>query len=133
VLGKQLLQLTDFHRADTASLSSSRASNRRILLVASTNRLGINPIENCQLFSMGPLGAGLRQLTRWSEGGEPSKQGCTFGVPPGCAIVLLKQSPKTGRLLLYSNCDPFDFFRTRITGVTGSQLFSIRSDGTGLR
>jgi hypothetical protein len=131
--GRELLQLTDFHRGDTASFSSSRTSNQRILLVASTNKLGTNPLENCQLFSIGPLGAGLRQLTQWSEGGEPSKQGCFFGMPPGCAIIPLKQYPKTGRLLLYSNCDPFDFFRTRITGVTGSQVFSIRPDGTGLR
>jgi cysteine-rich repeat protein len=121
--GERALQLTNFHRSDTAW---GTLVGRRVLFRASAPTRD-NPGENCQLFSVSTLGGGLRQLTRFRDDGRPS-EGCWFG-PGGlaCAISGIFAEPATGTVVFGSSCDPFG------TNPYGFQLFSMRSDGSGLR
>jgi hypothetical protein len=98
----------------------------RELFVASTDRLGENPYENCQLFSIDSLAGGLRQLTHFDEGARVLS-GCFFRAPPGCAFADVYQDPVTRWIVFYSNCHPFD------PNFIGSQVFAMRPDGRRLR
>src|SRR5262249_33290986 len=78
--GDNIVQLTKFHRFDTSGVATS-GTQRRTLVLASDPNSGANPLENCQFFSMDPLGGPLRQLTSFDEQ-APSTEGCTYGPPP---------------------------------------------------
>jgi hypothetical protein len=123
--GENVLQLTNFRRVDTNSpvLSIDR---QRVVFSASANPLGINPTENCQLFSIDTLGGDLRQLTHF-RAADHSEIGCLSIPGPGCTVYTAGQDPETENLLLISTCDPLG------TNPNGSQLFVMRLDGTGLR
>jgi hypothetical protein len=130
VHGRRLLQLTDFHRVDTFGLFLD-ARRQRAVFVASANPHGDNPTENCQLFSIDPLGAHLRQLTHFREGDYSSVVGCNAGPPPGgCSVslsTLARENPATGTIVFDSSCDPFR------TNPFGAQLFAVQADGSRLR
>jgi len=126
--GQNLLQLTNFRRADTIALFLS-ASGRRVFFEASADPLGTNPTENCQLFSIDTLGAHLRQLTRFRQG-DRSPNGCLPVPPPGCSFDFpgaAAQDPVTGTVIFESSCDPLGI------NPNGSQVFAMRPDGSGLR
>jgi hypothetical protein len=127
--GKDLLQLTIFGRDDTFA-GTVAADGRRALFVASHNRHGRNPTENCQLFSVDVISGGrIRQLTtfREVEEGAISARGCLAGSKSeGCRLGQVLEDPTSGTLLFGSSCDPFE------TGLDGEQIFAIRPDGSGL-
>jgi hypothetical protein len=121
---KNVTQLTDFRRVDTAQ---PNLDGRRVIFAASANPpSGTNPSGTCQLFSIGTDGAALRQLTQFSQP-EYSVNGCNALVPPGCSILPLGLDPATGILVFFSSCDPFG------ANPYGDQMFAIRADGTQLR
>jgi hypothetical protein len=123
--GKDVLQLTKFHRADT-NAPNRTPDGQRVIFAASADPFGTNPSGTCQLFSIGTLGVGLRQLTHFSQP-EYSMNGCQAFLPPGCSILPYGLDPATGTLVFSSSCDPFG------TNPYGDQLFAIRADGTHLR
>jgi len=126
--GELLLQLTAFRRSDTGGAAWLDVDEQRVVFTASANPLGTNPDENCQLFSIDSLGGDLRQLTQWGEG-QHSLGGCASQLRPGCGItfgyIAEQQGPDTD--MFYSTCDPLG------TNPDGGQVFTVRSDGTGLR
>src|SRR5262249_37227210 len=125
VSGQNILQLTRFGRSDTGAQTVS-AGGQRALLVASSNVLGTNPSENCQLFSIDLFGRGLKQLTTFQE--APHAQiGCTFFPPPGCGNDQVTQDRANHTIVLNSSCSPFG------TNPNGYEVFAVRPDGTGLR
>jgi hypothetical protein len=128
-----LLQLTNFDRVDTlfAFLGVDR---QRAFFFSSANPFGTNPSENCQLFSVDPLGGDLRQVTNFRKTEqEHSENGCLPGPGPGCAASPINlfngtsQDARTGALLFDSSCDPLG------TNPDGGLLFAVNPDGTGLR
>jgi len=128
--GTNLLQLTNFQRTDTQHVLLG-VDRQRVFFAASANQLGTNPAENCQVFSVDVTGANLRQLTHFSEG-QHSVFGCQPGVtggrkPLGCYVARLFQDPVTQTVAFLSMCDPFG------SNPYGSQVFSVRPDGTDLR
>jgi hypothetical protein len=130
--GQHLTQLTNFRRAETGvnhdvnQPSLLTREGHRVVFGASADPLGTNPSGTCQLFSIGTRGAGLRQLTHFSQPGY-SVNGCLQLLSPGCTITLGGLDPATGTLVFHSSCDPFG------TNPYGDQLFAIRPDGTRLR
>jgi hypothetical protein len=125
VEGKNVLQLTNFHRSDT-STPLLAADQQHVLFVASANPFGTNPTTNCQIFSVDRNGADLQQISSFSQG-DTSENGCFFGPPPGCAVAFLGQDHVTQTLVTYSSCDPLG------ANPYGSQIFALRQDGSGLR
>jgi len=124
--GKNILQLTNFHRSDTW-FGLVDVDREHVYFNASADPLGTNPSENCQMFSIDRLGSDLRQLTNFHEI-EHSASGCGFSLLGlGCAVAPLWQDPRTRDLLLYSNCDPLG------TNPDGGQIFAMQPDGSGLR
>jgi len=134
--GRNFLQLTTFHRADTSGQFVT-ADGRRAFFLGSADPFGrlrrgrrahlTNPTHNCQLFSIGTLGAGLRQLTGFREG-TSSLAGCSYtNLGCGCAIGSVLEDPGTHAVLFNSSCDPFG------TNPNGGQLFAMRLDGSRLR
>jgi hypothetical protein len=123
--GDNLLQLTNFRRSDTSTPIRGR-DGQRVFFVASADPLRMNPTTNCQIFSVDRNGAGLEQLTTFTQGGV-SHNGCFFGIPPGCAVAFLGQDVGTETLVMYSSCDPLG------ANPYGSQIFALRPDGSGLR
>jgi hypothetical protein len=123
--GEDVVQLTKFHRADT-NTPNRTPDGQHVIFAASADPFGTNPSGACQLFSVGTLGAGLRQLTHFSQP-EYSVNGCNTVLPPGCVVQPYGLDPVTGTLVLYSTCDPFG------TNPYGDQLFAIHADGTRLR
>ena len=105
---------------------------QRAFFTASADPLGTNPTQNCQLFSVDVLGANLRQVTHFQQGGHP-EGGCVpdlgtpLSPPPGCVTGDLRQDPVTGAIVFVSQCDPFG------ANPYGAQIFAMRPDGTGLR
>jgi hypothetical protein len=132
--GKNLVQLTNFHRSDTIPGGLGGAGlfvRGRMLLLATANDTGENPHELCQLFSIDTLGtpSSLRQLTHLPFDGRPSSSlGCVYE-PPGCGIVTLSTAADgpTGTVLFSASCDPVG------ANPFGDQIFAMRPDGTGLR
>lgn len=101
---------------------------------ASTNELGTNPTENCQIFSIDPFGRDLRQVTFFREGAAFASNGCLGGGRPDGRRVDFQwfglnpsQDPRTGTIYFKSTCDPFG------QNPNGWQLFAIQPDGSGLR
>jgi hypothetical protein len=124
--GDAILQLTNFHRSDTYDPTLD-ADGEQVLFVAAADPVRANPYKNCQIFSVGRTGDGMRQLTSFGDATE-SKNGCEVGRPEGgCTAHFLGRDAKTGSAVFYSDCDPF------ATGVVGGQIFAMRSDGTGLQ
>jgi hypothetical protein len=60
--GKNLVQLTNFHRKDTF-LGFLNPTRTRAFVLASADPLGKNPDGFCQMFSMNTRAGGLRQVT----------------------------------------------------------------------
>lgn len=55
--------------------------------MTSVDPLGTNPHGNCQIFSVDTRGSGLRQLTRFNQGGSPpSVPGCFGPDAPACSV-----------------------------------------------
>ena len=126
--GDDVLQLTTLGRSDTAGGSPTR-DGQRVIFIASANPFETNPSHNCQLFSIGRLGAGLRQLTRFAPG-TPSDDGCARNpLPPACITGgnLVTVDPVTGSVVFDGTCDPFGL------APISSQQFAMRPDGSGLR
>src|SRR5262249_44005210 len=101
----------------------------RVFFAASANPFGTNPSENCQVFSITTLENDLRQLTQFSAALH-SDVGCyVFPNVAGCFVAAgtLSGDLATGALVFDSSCDPFG------TNPTGTQLFAMHLDGTGLR
>jgi hypothetical protein len=123
--GDNLLQLTNFHRADTQGRIG--VDRQTVFITAAANPFGGNPSANCQIFSIDRTGTNLRQLTHFVEATR-SINGCEFDLPvgTGCAIQLIGQDATTQTLLFYSSCDPLG------TNPKGGQIFAMRSDGSDL-
>jgi len=123
VLGRDLIQLTNFHRTDTTYLS---ARPDAMLFTASGDPFGTNPFRNCQLFRTSSRGGDLRQLTRFGQGAR-SLDGCQIGELAGCSLAFIPGEDGQRAFLFYSDCDPFG------TNPDGGQLFAIDWDGSRLR
>jgi len=125
--GSNLLQLTG---PETGFVDPAQplldANGGRVFFVGTSNVLGTNPAENCQVFSVSVLADRLRQLTRFG-GPEHSPNGCNApDVEPGCNIDTLRQNPETGVLIYESSCNPLG------GNPFGNQVFAMRPDGSGL-
>ena len=123
VVGKQLVQLTNFRRAETRPVA---VRPRDVLVFASGDTLGTNPHQNCQVFRVSPFGAGLRQLTHF-DAGRVSEAGCQLSPLPGCGIEPINQEALSHDFAFYSDCDPFG------TNPDGGQVFAVGWDGSRLR
>lgn len=83
--GGNVLQLTSFGRADTVAVATL-PGDERVVLAASADPFGRNPLNVCQLFSIDRFGGNLRQLTAFGSG-EVSPVGCFKATaPPSCRI-----------------------------------------------
>jgi hypothetical protein len=124
--GDAILQLTNFHRSDTYDPTLAEGGEQ-VLFVAAADPVHANPYKNCQIFSVGRTGGGMRQLTSFGKAVQ-SKTGCVVGRPEaGCIAHFLGRDAMTGSVVFYSDCDPF------ATGVVGGQIFVLHSDGFGLQ
>jgi hypothetical protein len=125
---RNLIQLTNFRRIDTDSAFLS-VTGRRAFFVASADPLGMNPYGNCQMFSVGTRGSGLRQVTHFNPGSAVGDTGCRGPLPPPKCIIwgFRNQDPVTKAVVFDSTCDPFD------SNPFGDQAFALRPDGSGLR
>jgi len=120
----RVLQLTNFRRSDTYL---PHMSGQHVLFNASTNGLGTNPSNQCQIFSIDRLGSDLRQLTFFSASGDTPRD-CYDYRSPGCTLATdVGLDRSTGSLLFNSTCDPLGL---NPSGV--EQAFAIRPDGSGL-
>jgi len=97
---------------------------------ASADPFGTNPLGNCQLFSIGTRGSGLRQLTRFDSGSPAKGRDCWNPNPPSCSVGLgglAFQDRVTNAVVFESGCDPLH------ANPFGDQVFAMRGDGSGLR
>src|SRR5262249_46713287 len=103
--GKNLVQLTNFRRVDTSNPFPS-VTPGRAFFTASADPIGENPSGNCQLFSIGTRGDGLRQITHLDPGSPASNvvAACWMNGPPECPVgwQLNVQDPVTKTVLFYS-------------------------------
>jgi hypothetical protein len=133
--GTNLLQVTNFRRTETSLVPGFySARNQRVYLTASADPFGTNPTQNCQIFSIDPIGGDLRQLTFFRESAAHATNGCWGGRRPnGCRIDFSwaafkpSQNPHTGTIFFKSTCDPFG------QNPNGWQLFAMQPDGSDLR
>jgi cysteine-rich repeat protein len=127
--GKNLTQLTNFHRIDTF-LGFLNPARTRAFVLASADPLGMNPDGFCQIFSMNTQAGGLRQVTHLNSRVCPPRlgQGCfqVNGIGYGYYRIVF-QDPVTEAVIFDSACDPLGANRD------GDQLFAMRPDGSGLR
>ena len=124
----RVLQLTSFGRADTGAGVLS-GTGGRIFFTASADPFGLNASHTCQVFSIDQLGGDLRQVTRW-QSPIPVTGGCFFSESPACNTAVSNSQiidPVTDTLILDSSCDPFGI------GFNGSQIYAMRTNGSGLR
>ena len=126
VSGDDILQLTNFRRWETGAPTLS-ADGQRVFFPASPPS-ATNPTEDCQIWSIDPVGGDLRQLTHLHEG-ERSTAGCalTLAPPNGCFVHFLGRDVQTDDLVFFSTCNPLR------TNPYGTQVFAVHQDGTGLR
>ena len=123
-----VLQLTNLGLFNTFTPTVS-ADGQRVIFSSTTDRLGTNPTENCQLFSIDRNGGDLRQLTHFQEvpEGGHSTAGCFSQPRPlGCTAIYTSRDTQSGALVFNSSCDPFG------RNPYGTALFAIHADGTGL-
>ena len=134
--GKNLLQLTNFHRIDTFSAFLDTTGTRAFFLASANPRKEENPDGHCQVFSIDTLGRGLRQVTHFNSRMDRGAGDLAFGVPgcfhEQCGISYgyyrgVFQDPVTKAVVFDSGCDPFG------ANPYGWQVFSLRPDGLGLR
>jgi hypothetical protein len=133
--GKELLQLTNFRRKDTFKAFLSRERTRAFFVASEDpSPSNTNPAHNCQLFSVGHFGAGMRQITFFDPGtrAAPPTPACFGTTPPWCSIGegyfrVILQDPVTRSVVFQASCDPLG------TNPNGSQIFAMRPDGSGLR
>jgi hypothetical protein len=128
--GKNLLQLTTFHRVDTG-VALSFARGRLFFIASADLPPGENPAGFCQIFSIDTLGGRLRQVTHLPPDGRAPDAGCLNEGPGVCTIDRdsgVVTDRVTGTVLFGSSCDP-------VVGRNpfGGQLFAMRRDGSGLR
>lgn len=125
LLGRDLVQLTNFRRTDTFFLG---ARPRHLLFMASGDPLGTNPFRNCQLFRVSSYGGPPRQLTRFDAGVRAVNPCNQMGAEPGCTITYgVNPNGRSRSIVFYSDCDPLG------TNPDGSQVFAVEWDGSGLR
>lgn len=123
--GTNLLQVTNFGRSDTVG-GVAGPGRRRVFFRASADPFGRNPSHACQLFSIGVLGDGLRQLTRFASGAPTD--GCFTFPPPSCgASGVILFDPVTQALVFEETCDSFGL------NPVGSQIVAMHPDGSGFR
>ena len=128
--GRNLVQLTNFHRTDTFI---GFPTPGRAFFLASADPVGLNKGGFCQIFSVNTRGRDLRQVTRLDArrcGPLPPARnvGCfhTVGIGYGYYRVIF-QDAATKAVVFDSACDPLG------ANQRGYQLFAIRPDGDGLR
>jgi hypothetical protein len=126
--GKNVLQLTNFHRSDTGNLFLN-VTGTRAFFRSSADPLEMNPYGQCQIFSIHPFGSGLRQVTHFNPGEPVPQPGCGVNIRPGCQLggALAVQDRVTKAVIIDSGCDPLG------ANPFGSQAFAMRPDGTGFR
>jgi len=120
--GKDLLQLTHLGLQNTVALFLG--SRRRALFSSTADPLGTNPSHIQQVFSIGTLGRGMRQVTRLA--GAPLRCGGAAAGDCGAQLSGL-QDPATDTIVFEANCGGI-----RESAFAG-QIFAIRPDGSGLR
>ena len=121
----RVLQLTNYGRSDTYQPGMS-ADGQRVVFIASTNDLGTNPSNQCQMFSIDRLGNDLRQLTFFSSSGN-TRRNCQDYASPGCTLSRVGVDRVTGSLVFHSTCDPLG-----LNPTGADEAFAIRPDGSGL-
>jgi hypothetical protein len=127
--GPNVVQLTAFHRGDTARSGRGGAFvGNRVFFDASADPFGTNPDQYCQMFSVNTLGTGLRQVTHLRDRDSPSGSGCYDWSPGSCSINRYFADRRSGTIVFTSNCDPVGENPT-----ADEQVFSMRPDGAGLR
>ncbi len=78
--GTNVVQLTNFGRSDTVNFSPFyNPRDERVYFTASADPFGSNPTENCQIFSIDPLGRDPRQLTFFRESAAHAATGGVGG------------------------------------------------------
>jgi len=120
--GRNLIQLTTFGRVDTTPLFLNVNRTRAFFTASAAG--------NCQLFSIGTLGTGLRQLTHFNPGNPGMGAACFNPFPPNCSVGqggLSFQDRATNAVIFESGCDPLH------ANPFGEQVFAMRPDGSGLR
>jgi hypothetical protein len=126
---KQLLQLTNYRRADTFAGFLTRDRKRAIFL-ASADPVRMNPSGSCQLFSVDVHGGVPRQITRLTVPFSGSA-GCYLPLGIGYGLYrAITQDPVTGTIVFDTTTDAL---RLRTTSGAADQIFAIRPDGRGLR
>ena len=116
--GQDVVQVTNFKRVDTFP-GALTADGTRVLFDASTDALGTNPEQTCQMFSVGTLGGDLRQLTYFPACDD---QGCLAD-----ALAPVAYDLERDLVVFESYCDLTG------SGVYGGEFYTIRSDGSDLR
>jgi hypothetical protein len=139
--GKNLLQLTTFHRPDMYLGFLNPNQTRAFFLgsgdpLGKNDPLGGNPNNICQMFSVDTLSGGLRQITHFA-GRYPGIPGCfwygqflhpdhTCGIGQTYYRTFF-QDPVTEAIIFDTSCDPLG------TTALGEQIFAMRPNGEGLR
>jgi hypothetical protein len=113
-----VVQVTRLDRIDTFPGALTR-DGRRALFDASTNRLGTNPQQTCQMFSVDTLGGDLQQLTFFDACDD---LGCI-----GDALAPVAYDLERDVIVLESYCDLTGH------GAFGDQIYTTRLDGSDLR
>ncbi len=112
--GSTVSQLTDDPSVIAASVTQVviAGSGNRIVFLANTDPLGLNPDHRTQLFLVNRDGSGLRQLTQFASG----------------SIGSIGISDDGARLSFVYNGDPLGQ-----NADLGDEIFALNYDGTGLR
>jgi hypothetical protein len=76
--GRNLIQLTTFRRVDTTALFLNVSRTRAFFSASASG--------NCQLFSIGTRGTGLRQLTHFNPGNPGMGAACWNPFAPNCSV-----------------------------------------------
>src|SRR5262249_7779318 len=131
---KQLVQLTNYRRADTFSAFLTRDRERAVFL-ASADPVGMNPDGSCQLFSVDVHGGVPRQITHLDPGSPLMHPGCflPYGIGYG-GFRTVTQDPVTGTIVFDTTLDALKLRPgTSLYLGEADQIFAIRPDGSGLR
>ena len=131
--GRDILQLTSFGHGDT-NLRYFDRQRAYFSTSANPKRIKKNPLERCELFSIGLHGEGLRQVTHFNyeangtpKDGNDKGPGCVFTGESGCAMGTTYRDRFSRTVIFESNCDLFD------AQTFGENVFAMRPDGSGIR